>query len=429
MKLSLSEISTVGASFEEDVRAYAAAGFDGHRDLGDEAACRRRRERRSASERAVSGSRAAFRRFPQFFSSGSREWKARPIPRYASQRFARAMRRLAAYQPESRPVPHRADRRSRARRGAARSSSRDFARSRPAAREAGVRFGLEPAHPSQHETASFVNTIADGLALLEEAGLDDVGIMMDTYNLWHERPEAVAAVADRVTGLHVADEPPDLERTDRVLPGEGGTRSAEQVRALVDAGWDGYLDVEIFSTPDRFWGIARGRGGTTSARGSFAPSWAVYDSTTMRPELPTGTVTFLFTDVEGSTRLLHTLGAGALCGGARGAPARLRAAFAAHGGVEVDTQGDAFFVAFPTAEEQPQPRRRRTSALASGPISRAYGTAHGRADSDERGIRRDRRAPRRSGGRARPRRPDRPLPRNRRPPRAAIRSATSVCTG
>jgi sugar phosphate isomerase/epimerase len=124
-----------------------------------------------------------------------------------------------------------------------------------AAREAGVRFGLEPSHPAQHETVSFVNTIADALALLDEAGLPDVGVMVDTYNLWHERPEAVADIAARVTGLHVADEPPDLERTDRVLPGEGGTRSAEIVRALAEAGWDGYLDVEIFSTPDRFWGL------------------------------------------------------------------------------------------------------------------------------------------------------------------------------
>jgi predicted ATPase len=67
-------------------------------------------------------------------------------------------------------------------------------------------------------------------------------------------------------------------------------------------------------------------------------------------ELPTGTVTFLFTDIEGSTRLLHELGesyADAL------AEHRwhLREAFARHGGVEVDTQGDAFFVAFARAAD------------------------------------------------------------------------------
>ena len=67
-------------------------------------------------------------------------------------------------------------------------------------------------------------------------------------------------------------------------------------------------------------------------------------------ELPTGTVTFLFTDIEGSTRLLHELGDGyadALAEHRR----LLREAFACHGGVEVDTQGDAFFVAFARATD------------------------------------------------------------------------------
>lgn len=66
-------------------------------------------------------------------------------------------------------------------------------------------------------------------------------------------------------------------------------------------------------------------------------------------ELPRGTITFLFTDIEGSTRLLHELGPEEYA--ARLAEHRrvLRDAFARHGGVEVDTQGDAFFVAFPTA--------------------------------------------------------------------------------
>ena len=67
-------------------------------------------------------------------------------------------------------------------------------------------------------------------------------------------------------------------------------------------------------------------------------------------ELPTGTVTFLFTDVEGSTRLLHELGDAYadVLGEHRRA---LRECFGRHGGVEVDTQGDAFFVAFAKASD------------------------------------------------------------------------------
>src|SRR2546426_6024942 len=66
--------------------------------------------------------------------------------------------------------------------------------------------------------------------------------------------------------------------------------------------------------------------------------------------LPSGTVTFLFTDIEGSTQLLHEMGdryAEAL----REHRRVLRTAFARHGGVEVDTQGDAFFVAFAKASD------------------------------------------------------------------------------
>ena len=67
-------------------------------------------------------------------------------------------------------------------------------------------------------------------------------------------------------------------------------------------------------------------------------------------ELPSGMVTFLFTDIEGSTRLLQQLGK-------RYTPlletyqSLIRSAFLAFDGHEVDTQGDAFFVAFARASD------------------------------------------------------------------------------
>lgn len=65
---------------------------------------------------------------------------------------------------------------------------------------------------------------------------------------------------------------------------------------------------------------------------------------------PKGTVTFLFTDVEGSTRLLGQLRD--RYGGVLEQHQRLlRKAFAAHGGEEVDTQGDAFFYVFARARD------------------------------------------------------------------------------
>jgi predicted ATPase len=88
----------------------------------------------------------------------------------------------------------------------------------------------------------------------------------------------------------------------------------------------------------------------------------------MRPDLPSGTVTFLFTDVEGSTRLLHELGAEAYAAALAEHRRVIREACTREGGVEVDTQGDAFFFAFPTAPGALAAAGALTTSLAPGPI-------------------------------------------------------------
>jgi predicted ATPase/Tfp pilus assembly protein PilF len=83
--------------------------------------------------------------------------------------------------------------------------------------------------------------------------------------------------------------------------------------------------------------------------------------------LPAGTVTFVFTDIEGSTRLLHELGdryAEALAEHRR----VLRDVFTRHAGVEVDTQGDAFFVAFARATDAIAAAAEGQQRLDAGPI-------------------------------------------------------------
>ena len=84
-------------------------------------------------------------------------------------------------------------------------------------------------------------------------------------------------------------------------------------------------------------------------------------------ELPTGTVTFLFTDIEGSTRLLQELGDQYATVLAKHREA-LRGAFARHGGVEVDTQGDAFFVAFSRAKDALAAAKDAQAALGDGSV-------------------------------------------------------------
>ena len=253
MRLALSEITTVNASFADDVAAYAAAGFDG---IGiwefklpedDEANL-------ALLGDAGLGVANCVPAVPSILPLRLPGMEGPPDVEASVAALCASMRRLARYEPESvlvitgpvgdlDPVDAR---------GIVVEGLREVA---AAAREADVQLGLEPIHPQQDDTVSFVHSVADTLALLEDSGLGEVGVMVDTYNLWHEAPGAIAAAARRVTGLHVADQPAEPGRTDRALPGEGGARSGEVVRELVDAGWDGYLDVEVFSTPDRFWAL------------------------------------------------------------------------------------------------------------------------------------------------------------------------------
>jgi predicted ATPase/class 3 adenylate cyclase len=103
-------------------------------------------------------------------------------------------------------------------------------------------------------------------------------------------------------------------------------------------------------------------------------------------ELPTGTVTFLFTDIEGSTSLLHELG-----------PERYAEALAEHrlvfknaiekwGGIVVDTQGDAFFVAFASATASVRAAADAQRALAETEIRARMGLHSGEAIVAETGY-------------------------------------------
>jgi predicted ATPase/class 3 adenylate cyclase len=83
--------------------------------------------------------------------------------------------------------------------------------------------------------------------------------------------------------------------------------------------------------------------------------------------LPTGTITLLFTDIEGSTALLEDLGddyPDVLAEHRR----ILRSEFTKRGGAEVDTQGDAFFYAFTRAADAVEAANEGQSALGEGPL-------------------------------------------------------------
>jgi predicted ATPase/class 3 adenylate cyclase len=102
-------------------------------------------------------------------------------------------------------------------------------------------------------------------------------------------------------------------------------------------------------------------------------------------ELPSGTVTLLFTDIEGSTKLLSELGeryADTLAAHRR----VLREAFTAYGGVEVDSQGDAFFYAFAEATAAVAAAQEAQQALLGGPVAVRMGVHTGAPIVTEEGY-------------------------------------------
>jgi sugar phosphate isomerase/epimerase len=254
MKIALSEISTLNASFAEDVAAYAAAGFDGigvwefKLPADDAASAQLVRESGLGAANCV----PAIPSILQLALPGM-EGPADPGERVAA--LCASMARLARFEPASivcltGPVGDRSEDEARA---LVRDGLRQVA---AAARATGVRLGLEPTHRSESCETSFLSSIGETVALLDDAGLDDVGVMVDTVHLW-DTPGLAAEIAlhaGRVTGLHVADKlAPGAPG--RVLPRQGVTHPELLVGLLRAAGFDGYLDIEIFSTPDGFWGL------------------------------------------------------------------------------------------------------------------------------------------------------------------------------
>ena len=90
-------------------------------------------------------------------------------------------------------------------------------------------------------------------------------------------------------------------------------------------------------------------------------------------ELPTGTVTFLFTDIEGSTRLLQDARRAILRRSQDDHAAIMRTAIAHGDGVEVRTEGDSFFAVFATAERRHQRRRARPAGAGRARAGRRAG--------------------------------------------------------
>jgi sugar phosphate isomerase/epimerase len=250
MLAGICEFTTLQASFEDDLRAFRAAGFGG---IG---VCELKLPADGAAAALLRASglhaTACIPEVPGIL----------PLPLFPGpdevevriEALSASVRRLAELEPEcvlflTGPGPERRD-----------LVVEGIRRIAEAGREAGVRVALEPVHPSQHETFSFVNSIADAIALLDEAGTPDVGLLVDVWHVGGD-PDLVSH-PDRIYGVHVSDRrEPTRSHFDRLLPGDGVLPLPRILRTIRGAGYDGWYDVEVFSDdgtfgdsfPDSLW--------------------------------------------------------------------------------------------------------------------------------------------------------------------------------
>ena len=107
----------------------------------------------------------------------------------------------------------------------------------------GVRFAIEPLN--RYET-DLIHTAKEGLAFLDRVGLDNVGLLLDTFHMNIEEPslkKALRRSGDRLFHVHLAD-------SNRWYPGAGHLNFATVIDTLDKMGYDGYLSGEFLPKPD-----------------------------------------------------------------------------------------------------------------------------------------------------------------------------------
>jgi sugar phosphate isomerase/epimerase len=125
----------------------------------------------------------------------------------------------------------------------------------PHARASGMPLAIEPLHPMYAGDRACVNTLAHALDLCDALG-DGVGVAVDTYHVWWD-PDLAAQIAragraERILAYHICDwlVPTRDLLLDRGMMGDG-VIDLRAVGAMIEqAGYRGFVEVEIFSAAD-----------------------------------------------------------------------------------------------------------------------------------------------------------------------------------
>ena len=243
---SISQITTLAATFESDLRAYAAAGVDGIGiweiklpEGGDDQALEQ-------LEASGLGRAAAVPAVPSILPLPLMEGPADPRERIDA--ICASVHRLARFEPSSVVcLTGPGDDRDTVVEGL-RTIGDEAAR-------AGMRIGLEPINRLGGENWTSISSLQEAAELLDDADRPALGIQFDSWHVWNT-PELVDEIerhAHRFVGVHIADwRDPTRGWADRVLPGDGVADLPALLGTLERAGWNGFYDLEIFSDNGTF---------------------------------------------------------------------------------------------------------------------------------------------------------------------------------
>jgi sugar phosphate isomerase/epimerase len=296
-RVSVSQISTLHASFEDDLKAYAAAGLDGigiwELKLGDGAVDAALAAFESSPLTAASAVPAIPSILPLPLLGGPDD------PRERIDAILGSLHRLAPFAPPGIVCLT----------GTGEGRDADEARTivvdglRELGREAaslGLTIAIEPYQRDDCEQWSIVSDVPEALELIADAGAGPaLALQFDVWHLWNTETllDDIAAHVDRFAGVHVCDRrDPTRGWADRELPGDGDANLPAILRALADAGWDGLYDIEVFSDDgtfgssydDSYWRLEPADF-LARARSSFDDAWN--DSLTPRPSRRGGQLT------------------------------------------------------------------------------------------------------------------------------------------
>jgi sugar phosphate isomerase/epimerase len=251
-RFSISQVSTLAASFADDVRAYTEAGVDGigiwELKLGADSL--------EGFRASGLGSATAVPTVPSVHPL-----PLLPGPDNAAERIEallRSLEVLAPYEPAAILCFTGPGDRETAVRGV-----REIARE---AERLGLRLAVEPFQLEGIESWSILNTLGDAAEFVEEVGSDAVGIQFDVWHLWNSQDvlDEIPRHAHLIAGVHVNDwRQPTRGWADRVIPGDGVADLPALLGVLEDVGWEGFYDLEIFSDngafgsayPDSLWDL------------------------------------------------------------------------------------------------------------------------------------------------------------------------------